>query len=342
MNLEHSDVLWLIPVFFIFLLCLGLWGWRAKKEIARLFRVDLARLKRKHIAKLLAAGIVMALLACALASPRFPFSVAPVPGKTGEVALLVDVSTSMAARQNPNSPSSLDRTKSILREVVDHMQELGGVKMALYGFTHMARSHVPFVGKQDYAYLMATIDKVLDVNSTPGSGSGFGRPILDVASKFSRDARTKLIVLFSDGEAFVGVSRGMQGTERGLLEQAMTRARLEGIKVVTVGVGEPKGAKIPLFKPGGAFTGQYARLHDADLYFYLRTESLKEIASRTDGRYFGENDRQGLLRFIKENLDRAPLEEVSGKKIEQRSISRWLILACLPIWAILARRFLLG
>jgi hypothetical protein len=180
------------------------------------------------------------------------------------------------------------------------------------------------------------------MHSTPGSGSGFGRPILDVASKFSKDAKMKLIVLFSDGEAFVGVSRGLQDTERGLFEQAMTRARLEGIKVVTVGVGEPKGAKIPLFKTDGGFTGGYARLHDADLYFYLRTERLKEIASRTGGRYYGENDRQGLIRFIKENLDLSPYEEIAGKTTEYRSVAGWLILACLPIWAMIARRFLIG
>jgi Ca-activated chloride channel homolog len=342
MNLGNRDALWLIPVSLFFLLGLGVWGWRAKRELARLFRVDLDRLKKKHVAKLVAAGIVMALLVTALASPRFPFSVAPTPNKTGEVALLVDVSMSMAARRDPNAPSSLDRTKSLLREIVDHMQELGGVRMGLYGFTNMARSHVPFVGRQDYPYLKATIDKVLDINSTPGSGSGFGRPILDVASKFSKEAKIKLIVLFSDGEAFVGVSRGVQDTERGLFEQAITRASLEGIKVVTVGVGEPKGAKIPLYKTDGAFTGEYARLHDTDLYFYLRTERLKEIASRTGGRYYDENDRQGLIRFIKENLDLAPYEEIAGKTTEYRSIASWLILACLPIWAMFARRFLIG
>jgi hypothetical protein len=342
MNLENRDALWLIPVFLMFLLGLGIWGWRAKKEIARLFRLDLDRLKEKQVAKLVAAGILTVLLVFGLASPRLPFSNVPMPMKTGEVALLVDVSTSMAARKDLNAPSSLDRAKPVLKEIVDHMQELGGVRMALYGFTNIARSHVPFVGRQDYPYLKATIDKVLDINSTPGSGSGFGRPILDVASKFSKDAKVKLILLFSDGEAFVGVSRGMQGTERGLFEQAMTRARLEGIRVVTVGVGEPKGARIPVYNSQGVFAGEYARLHDADLYFYLRKESLKEIASRTGGRYYDENDRQGLIRFIKESLDLAPFEEIAGKTTEYRSIARWLILACLPIWAMIARRFLLG
>jgi hypothetical protein len=342
MNLEHHDALWLIPVSLFFLLGLGVWGWRAKKEIARLFRVDLGRLKRKQVAKYVTAALLIALLVFALASPRLPFSVVSSPTKTGEIALLVDVSRSMAARKDLNSPSHLERVKPILNDIVNHLQELGGVRIALYGFTNMARSHVPFVGRQDYPYLMASIDKVLDINSTPGSGSGFGRPISDVSAKFSRDAKIKLIVLFSDGEPFVGVSRGMLGTERGLFEQAMTRARLEGIRVITVGVGESAGAKIPVYGAEGAFKGEYARLHDADLRFFLKREVLREIASRTGGRYFAENDRRGLIGSIKENLDSAPFEEITEEATEFRSIAKWLILACLPFWVFIARRFVLG
>jgi hypothetical protein len=342
MYLDNPRALWLIPVGLLLLLGFGIWGWQAKRELALLFRVEPGRLRGKHIGKHLAAGALVALGAGALASPQIPFSIAPLPVKTGEVALLVDVSTSMAARRDPTAPSIMDRTKSILKDIVDHMQELDGVKVGLYVFTDMARSQVPFVDRQDYPYLRASIDKVLNVGSAPGSGSGFGRPIMDVTNKFSKDAKVKLIVLFSDGEAFVEVSRGMQGTERGLIEQAMTQTRLEKVKVITVGVGEPEGAKIPIFSPDGNFSGQYARLHDADMSFFLKEEALREIASRTGGAYFGENDRRGLIGFIEENLDTAPAEQVAGQAIEYRSIANWLILAGLPFWAVLARLFQRG
>jgi hypothetical protein len=342
MSLENPEALWLIPASFFFLAGLAVLGWKAKKELGYLFRLDLDRMRLKQGARYGVAFVLVGLLAAALASPRLPFSILPAPTKTGEIALLVDVSKSMAASKDLKSPSSLERVKPILHDIVNHVQELGGVKVALYGFTSMARSHVPFVGKQDYPYLRASIDRVLDVNSIPGSGSGFGRPILDVSAKFSKGTKIKLIVLFSDGEAFVGVSRGMQGTERGFIEQAVTRARLEGIKVITVGVGEPGGAKVPIYNTEGRFSGEYARLHDADLHFYLRTEGLKEIASRTGGRYYAESDRRGLMGFIEDRLDEAPFEEVAGETTEHRSVARWLILACLPIWAFLARWFLLA
>ncbi len=342
MYLDNPRALWLIPVGLLLLLGFGIWAWQVKRDLARLFRVEPGNLRAKHFGKHVAAGALIALGAGALASPQVPFTIAPIPVKTGEVALLVDTSTSMAARQDPTAPSIMERAKPILKDIVDHMQELDGVKVGLYVFTDMARSQVPLVDRQDYAYLRASIDKVLDVGAAPGSGSGFGRPIMDVAAKFSKDAKVKLIVLVSDGEPFVGVSRGMQGTERGLIEQAMIKARLEHFKVIAVGVGEPEGAKIPVFNPDGSFSGTYARLHDADLNFYLKEEGLKEIASRTGGRYFGENDRRGLIGFIEENLDAAPLEQVGDQVIEYRSVAHWLMLAGLPFWAFLARRFMRG
>jgi hypothetical protein len=341
MNIDHPSALWLIPAS-LSLVALAVWGWSARKELAFIFRLDTVRMKRKQAAKYVIAFMLVALLAVALASPRLPFSVLPLPSKTGEIALLVDVSRSMGARRDPGSPSSLERVKPILQDIVNHLQELGGVRIALYGFTNMARSHVPFVGRQDYPYLRASIERVLDINSTPGSGSGFGRPILDVSSKFSRNAKMKLIVLFSDGEPFVGVSRGIQGTERALLEQAMTKLRLERIRVITVGIGELRGAKIPVYDEKGSFKGEYARLHDADLRFYLAGEVLREIAVRTGGRYYGESDRSSLIALIKESFDSAPFEEITEKATEFRSISRWLVLVAFPLWVLLARRFLLG
>ncbi len=342
MNLGNPNALWLIPAYVISAVCLGVWGWRAKKGPALWFRADLGQLRAKQIEKYLVAITLGALLAVAWAEPRLPFTVAPAPIKTGEIALLVDVSTSMAARRTLDAPTMLDRVKPMLGDLVDHNQELGGVRIALYGFTNMARSLVPFVGKADYPYLRASIDHVLDVGAAPGSGSGFGRPLLDVVPKFSKGARVKLIILFSDGEPFVGVSRGLQGIERGLMEQAIARVKAEGIEVVTVGVGEPEGAKIPISNAAGLFTGAYAQLHDADLVFNLKAEGLQEIAARTGGRYFGENDRRGLIEFVDEHLVAGPAETAQEPTTEYRSVASWLVLAGLPFWLVLARRFLLN
>ncbi|MBC8253510.1 MAG: VWA domain-containing protein, partial [Ardenticatenia bacterium] len=236
----------------------------------------------------------------------------------------------------------LERVKPILYEIIDSMEELGQVNISLHGFTNIARSHLPFVGKEDYPYLKESIKRVLDIYSTPGSGSSLGQPILNVAGKFSIGEQTKLIILFSDGEPFVGLTRGMTEYERAFIEQAVQKAVEEGIKVITVGIGEREGAKTPLFDAQGTFTGEYAKLQGVDYVSYLEEEGLKEIASRTGGKYFLETDREGLIEFLEENLSLATPEGVTEEVKGYRSIAHWFLSGCLPIWVVFARRHLLN
>jgi len=225
------------------------------------------------------------------------------------------------------------------------MEELGEVKISFHGFTSIARSHVPFVSKENYPYLKESVKKVPDSNSTPGQGSSLGRPILDVAGKFSQSEKVKLIILFSDGEAFrggtfVGGTRGMHEAEKISIEQATKKAKEEGIKVITVGVGEQEGAKIPLHDKG-RFTGEYAKLQGVDYISYLEEEGLKEIASRAGGKYFFEKNREGLIESIEGNLILGAAEEVREEVKDYHSIAHWFLLAALPIWVVFVRRHLL-
>ncbi len=342
MIFENPSALWLLLALPPLLFGLGLWGWRAKKEIAVMFPLDLRRLRRKQTEKYIIAGVLMALLIVALALPKVAFSSFAAPEKTGEIALLVDVSASMAAQKDLDSPSRLERVKPILYEIIDRMEELGQAKISLHGFTNIARSHVPFVGKEDYPYLKESIKKVLDINSTPGKGTSLGQPILNVAGKFSIGQQTELIMLFSDGEPFVGGASGMTEYERAFIEQAVKRATEERIKVITVGVGEREGAKIPIRNPSGEFTGDYAKLQEGDFISYLEEEGLKEIASGTGGKYFFEENLEGLTEFIKENLGSVNAEEVTKEVKVYRSIAHWFVLAALPLWVVFARRHLLN
>jgi Ca-activated chloride channel family protein len=340
MVFERPWALWLLPAALLLPVLLGVWGWLVKHEAIALFRLDRRRLARQQIEKHMLAALLLALVVLAFAGPVLT-SAARIERRTGEVALLVDVTASMGARRNLDSPSMLQRAKPTLHDIVDRMETLGGVRVSLHGFTNMARSHVPFVGKEDYSYLRASIDRILAVNSTPGQGTGFGQPIIDVMGKFTPSEPAKLIVLFSDGEPFVGVSRGLQGLERSAIEEAISRARAEGVKVFTVGVGEPQGAKLPVYDDDGQFSGEYAQLHGEDMSFYLVEGGLRELASRTGGRYFGERDRRALIAAIEQSLATTTLEEVGEERRADQPIADCFLLAALPAWLLLARRHLL-
>ncbi|HPL29669.1 MAG TPA: VWA domain-containing protein, partial [Anaerolineae bacterium] len=267
-------------------------------------------------------------------------SAARIERREGEVALLVDVTASMGARRSLDEPTMLERTKPLLHDIVDRMEALGGVRISLLGCTNMARSHVPFVGQEDYSYLRASIDRVLAVNSTPGQGTSLGQPVVEAIDKFTPGEPAKLIVLLSDGEAFVGVSRGVQGCERSAIEEAVSRATAQGVKVITVGVGERNGALAPVYGPEGEFSGEYAQLHGEDLRFYLVEDGLRELAARTGGRYFAERDRAALSNYVAQNLANTTMVEVGEERRADRPIADWFLLAALPLWALLAQRHL--
>ena len=341
MRFENPGALWLLPALALLFLGSALWGWRAKKETAETFHLNLRRLRRRQVEKYVTAGVLMALLVLALALPKLPYSSARAPKAAGEIALLVDVTRSMAAQEDLGSPDRIERAKPILYEIIDRMEELGEVRISLHGFSNRARSLVPFVGKEDYRYLKVTIEKVLDTYATPGEGSSLGRSLSDVADKFSPDEKAKLIILLSDGEGFIGVTRGMHEAEGGWVDDALKKARELGIKVVTIGIGERDGAKIPLHNVEGESTGEYAKLQGADYISYLEEDSLREIASRTGGRYFFEKNREGLIEFIEENLTSASAQEVTREVRGYRYIAHWFVLAALPIWVVFARNYLL-
>jgi Ca-activated chloride channel family protein len=342
MIFENPGMLWLLLAVPPFLLGFGLWGWKARKEAASLFPMLIGRLKRKHIEKYVLSAVIMALLIVTLALPQIAYTATSATQKTGEIILLVDVSRSMAAQSEPYAPTRLDRVKTILLDIIDSMEELGQVKISLCGFNDIARSHVPLVGVEDYSYLRESIKKVLGINSTPGGDTSLGLPILNVANKFSQDASSKIIIMLSDGEPYYWGQGRVTDTEAEYIEQAIETAKAEGITVITVGVGEIEGAKIPLYDENGDFTGSYVQKSKGiDFVFYLQEDMLKKIASETGGAYFNEKNLEGFIELIEENLVTVDSGVVSEEE-EYQSVAHWFILASLPVWVVFIRRHIVG
>ncbi len=341
MQFENPGALLLLPVLLVAFVGLGLGGWKAREEIARSFLLDVPRLERKQIEKYVLASLLGVLLIVASALPVIASSTIAPSEKAGEIALLVDVSGSMAAQMDVRSPSRLKHVQFILEEIVDHLNELGQPRVSLHGYTNIARSLVPFVGPEDYGFLKESIANVLDTYSTPGQGSVLGRSILDVIGKFTKEGKVRLIVLFGDGEAFIGLTRGMRNEERALLDAAIARAKEAGIPIICVGVGETQGAKIPLYDVEGKFTGEYAKLQGVDFVSYLEPTYMQEVAEQTGGMYLSESNWRELIPFLRDRL--ALAEPIgAGKEVKvYHSIAPWFLLAALPVWLVFIRRHLL-
>ena len=138
---------------------------------------------------------------------------------------------------------------------IDEMELLGGVEISLCAFTDIATSLVPLVGKEDYSYLKESIDKILDINSVPGTDTRFGDPLLEIFDLPGLDIihsssieEPKFIILFSDGEVYYLDTPGVGLTEKVAITNAVNKAKEYGVKIVTVGVGEEEGGKNPVIR----------------------------------------------------------------------------------------------
>jgi len=343
MFLENPNMIWLllflIPMMILILLCER----KNIKVISTLFPSITKRVERKQLEKYFTAGVLLILLTFTLASPKVVDILPIEEQKCGEILFLVDVSRSMNAQTKPDIPSRIDRIKPILIDIINHLKDQGEVKISLYGFTNIARSLVPFINNEDFYYLAESIEKVLDINSIPGEGTSLGRPILDVVGKFDGANKNNLIILISDGEVFSDTTRRiMTHVEKSLIQEAIQNALDENIKIITVGVGELEGAKIPIYDEEGRFTGIYANLQDIEYVSYLVEDTLKEIASKTNGEYFYEDNTKLLIEYIFSNLGSVDDQGVSATNEYYKPISKLVMLIVIPIWILFSRFYLLN
>jgi hypothetical protein len=146
MYFAHPEVLLVLVVLLPLIYGLYRWGWKAKEGIIGIFPSIKEYAKKEHIEKYILFVVLIILMVVALAVPKAAFAESTDTKKTGEVILLVDVSTSMSAQADVDTPSRIERVKILLAEIVESMQEFGEVRICLCGFTDTVRSIVPFVG----------------------------------------------------------------------------------------------------------------------------------------------------------------------------------------------------
>ncbi len=213
--------------------------------------------------------------------------------KGRNLVFLVDVSRSMLAEDLV--PSRLERARY---DILNAMDALQGNRVALVAFAGTPVLKCPLT--KDYAYFRAAMED-LSVNSVSRGGTNLGdaiRVVLD--DLFDPDDRSAMdIILITDGE----------DQDSFPLESA-SRAGREGIRVVTVGLGDDsEGAPLP-----GAEGQEVMTYEDKAVLSRADMKTLKAMAEATEG---------GWSVAVREG--RIPLERIIGRingSGEQRSTGK--------------------
>lgn len=245
--------------------------------------------------KLVLRTVIFALLIIALLGPSFGESKKEVKSVGKDIMICVDLSKSMDAIDVP--PSRLEKIKYEMKKIV---AAFNSDRLGIIIFSGEAFMQCPLTYDQNALNLFI---ETMNTGLVPSSGTDFSPPLRMAIQKLEQDkvraqAKSKIIVLISDGEDF--------GDET---VEAAKEIENNGIKLFTLGIGTEHGGQI---RSGSNYkTDKQGNV----VVSKLNSESLQALASRTGGKYFEINEtRNDVSRLI------STVNKIEGELMDARLV----------------------
>jgi len=256
----------------------------------------------------------MGLLILAAAQPQSTSSIENMTREGIDIVLAMDVSVSMLSKDL--KPNRLEASKSVAHEFVSGRPH---DRVGLVVYEGESYTQVPLT--TDHRVVLDGIDHINSGRVEGGTAIGMG--LATAVNRLRKsDAKSRVIILFTDGENNTG-----QINPR----DAAQLAKIQGIRVYTIGVGTIGKAKSPVRKyPDGTFEYDWLDVR-------IDEDVLRDIADETGGKYFRATSK-AKLREIYEEIDALEKTRFNvfryNKRTEEFSSFAWLALLLLGLEAI--------
>jgi Ca-activated chloride channel homolog len=235
MNIKHPELLVLILVFVAVLFLLN-YAWKRRKHILTAF-CDSKQLSNifpnvsplKNSMRFILLSLATLMFITALISPRWGYDWQEVESKGVNIMIALDLSKSMLAEDI--SPNRISRAKL---EIIKLLDKLNGDKVGLIIFAGESFLQSPLT----HDYLMVK-DWILQIS--PDSIAVEGTSIKS-AIELGRKSFKHLTA--NDPKAMIIISDGEE-QDQATLDEAK-RAKSEGIKIYTIGIGTNEGGPIKI------------------------------------------------------------------------------------------------
>ena len=236
------------------------------------------------------------LLIISLLGPNFGIKEEKVEVVGKDIMIAVDLSESMNA--NDIQPSRIEKVKFEIKKIVD---EFSGDRIGIIMFSGEAFVQCPLTYDKNALNLFV---ETLNTGLVPNSGTDFGPPLELGLSKLQdensgdNDFKSKIIILFSDGEDF--------GEDT---DQSIEKIKENSLKLFSVGIGTDEGSKIL-----DGF-GNFKKDNEGnDVITKLNSSSLKETADKTGGKYYEiSKNKNEINQMITE------IKNIKGDIIDQQT-----------------------
>jgi len=254
------------------------------------------KVKARPILQVLQLLAITALIV-ALARPQVVLKKENVHAEGIDIMLALDVSVSMLAKDF--EPDRLEASKLVAAEFVEQRKHdrIGLVVFAGESFTQCPLT-------TDHNILrsfLSTLECGLIKN-----GTAIGMGLANACKRLKdSDAKSKVIILLTDGENNMGYASPMQATDA---------AKKLGIKVYTIGVGTKGQAQVPVAqRPNGSFIYGWQQV-------YIDEALLQQIAKETGGEYFRAQDMTQLKAIYSkiDLLERTKIETTTIRNYKEK------------------------
>ena len=321
---------WAAPAAFWWSTAVVGWSlWRiAQPMVAPAFRINLRHLdltppRRDQWIPLVPDGLrtlALGLIVLVLARPQSSSSIENMTREGIDIVMAMDASASMLSKDF--RPNRLEAAKAVASEFVEDrpFDRVGVVVYEGESFTQ-----VPLT--TDHRVVQDGLN-ALETGRVEG-GTAIGMGLATAVNRLRKsDAKSKVVILITDGENNSGQIEP---------QDAAQLARLESIRVYTVGVGTIGRAKSPVRqRPDGSYIYDWVEVN-------IDEPTLKSIAQETGGRYFRATSGEKLKEIYTEidALEKTRFNVFRyNKKTEEFPLVGWFALACLAAEAVVRHLFI--
>ena len=265
---ENPIYLWLLLIIPILIILKIMMWYIQRKKLSRIGNPTLLKELMPDVSrfrpwvKFLLLITALSSLILALARPQFGSKISHEKRNGIEAIIALDISNSMLAQDV--QPSRLDKSKLMIENLINSFIN---DKIGLVVFAGEAYVQLPITS--DYVSAKMFLSDITP-NLISAQGTDIARAIRVSLSSFTQQKGVgKAIILITDGE----------DNEGGALE-AVKEAKEKGVNVFILGVGDSKGAPIPLGN------GEYLKdNHGKTVMTALNENMCKEIAQAGSGTY---------------------------------------------------------
>eukprot|EP01093_Parvamoeba_rugata_P015548 TRINITY_DN5478_c0_g1_i1.p1 TRINITY_DN5478_c0_g1~~TRINITY_DN5478_c0_g1_i1.p1 ORF type:complete len:246 (-),score=71.56 TRINITY_DN5478_c0_g1_i1:215-952(-) len=196
------------------------------------------------------------------------------------------------------APNRLEKSKQLVTQIIN---SLASDRVGIIAYAGKAFPQLPIT--TDYASAKMFLQN-MNTDMLSSQGTAISEAIQLAKTYYDNEEQSnRVLIIISDGEDH-------DGEALDVAEEASE----QGIRILTVGVGNTKGGPIPI-KRNGVILNYKKDNNGETVITRLNEPTLKDIATEANGVYINGSNTAEVVKTIKEQLDKMDKQEFESKQI---------------------------